>query len=65
MRDKLFKKYIHFCILHLSQWIIYKLFIFVIYFFSYKSCGKAMYIEIIGLQEWIENSCGWLNCVLQ
>jgi hypothetical protein len=39
------KIYIHFCILHLSQWIIYKLFVFFLQIF-----GKTMYIEIIGLQ---------------
>ena len=33
MRDKWFEKYMHFCILHLSQWIIYKLFIYVFFFF--------------------------------
>jgi len=33
MRDNWFKKYIYFCILHLSQWIIYKLFIFIYFLF--------------------------------
>jgi len=32
--------------------IVYFLFII----FPYKNFGKTMYIEIIGLQEWIEDS---------
>ena len=45
MRDKWFEKYIHFCILHLSQWIIYKLFIY--FFFSYKIFGKTQCCWIV------------------